>query len=475
MQKFDNAGNKVGPESQINTFYASNQNDSSVTELIDGGYVVTWTSYSQDGSYDGIVAQRFAANGSRLGAEVKVNDTTYHHQNQPSIDSLEDGGYVISWTGYNKENSSYDIYTKRYTKEGNEYSNLGELSIEKNGNLEINVADLLSNDVDAENDSFELVSVQNATHGSVELVILASGAKQVVFKAAADFVGKASFTYIIEDEHGATDSATVYVNVAANRSTPLILDLDQDGVQTIGIDAGVLFDIDADGVKDSTGWVSNSDGLLVHDLNADGVINDASELLGEHTVKQDGSKAKDGFDALADLDSNNDGVFNAEDDSYSKLQVWKDANSDGVSQAHELFSLLDVGVASINLDNSAVSEISNDNWTGLRSQWSDGDGEQHNIDDVWFSYEAAAVGKLDFTDLLKTEEVLMDSMEPFLNVAQQSEGAQVDIDETDQFSQSSYNTEQANQVISQQLSNIVGSESNDIVQLLIDNNQINME
>ncbi len=409
LQKFANDGSKVGAETQINTIYKGNQNDSSVTELEAGGYVVTWTSYGQDGSYDGIVAQRFAGDGSRRGAEVKVNDTTYHHQNQPSIDSLEDGGYVISWTGYNKENASYDIYTKRYTKDGNEYTNVAEMSVEKNGDLRINIADLLKNDLDPESDNFNLISVQGANHGTVELVTLASGVKQVVFKAADDFIGKASFTYTIEDEHGAQDTATVYVDVINQRSTPLILDLNGDGVSTLGLDQQIMFDIDADGIKDRTGWVSSSDGLLVRDVNHDGVINDASELLGEYSVKKDGTRASDGFDALADLDTNGDGIFDQRDANYSELKIWKDLNSDGISQAHELYSLIDAGVDSINLDRVAVSEQSNGNWTGLRSSWNDLQQNSHVIDDVWFGYEKAEQQKLSLADLLEPDTQLINS------------------------------------------------------------------
>ncbi len=46
--------------------------------------------------------------------------------------------------------------------------------------------------------------------------------------------------------------------------SPLVLDLDGDGVETVGItsDKQVLFDHDGDGVKTATGWVGKDDGLL---------------------------------------------------------------------------------------------------------------------------------------------------------------------------------------------------------------------
>ena len=193
--------------------------------------------------------------------------------------------------------------------------------------------------------------------------------------------------------------------------TPLILDLDGDGVETLSKDAGTNFDIDADGYFDLTGWVGKDDALLVWDKNGNGVIDDASELFGEHSINADGRKAGDGFAALSDLDTNNDGVFDKKDSTYSQLQLWQDENSDAVSQASELVSLQAAGVASIDLNHQQVSEQNNGNWSGLRSSWSDAEGEQHIIDDVWFSYQSGAgdeANPANSTSLLFEAEFIID-------------------------------------------------------------------
>ena len=70
---------------------------------------------------------------------------------------------------------------------------------------------------------------------------------------------------------------------------PLALDLDGDGIETAGLDAGVLFDHDNDGIKTTTGWIKGDDGLLVFDRNGDGLINNGGELFGDNTQKYDGS------------------------------------------------------------------------------------------------------------------------------------------------------------------------------------------
>jgi len=51
-------------------------------------------------------------------------------------------------------------------------------------------------------------------------------------------------------------------NNAQNQASPIILDLDGNGVQTVGLDAGVHFDHNANGFAQQTGWVGQGDGLL---------------------------------------------------------------------------------------------------------------------------------------------------------------------------------------------------------------------
>jgi hypothetical protein len=68
------------------------------------------------------------------------------------------------------------------------------------------------------------------------------------------------------------------------------------------IAAGVKFDLFADGNSVRTGWVSSGDGLLVLDRNADGQVNDGSELFGSSTTLASGERAADGYVALRELD-----------------------------------------------------------------------------------------------------------------------------------------------------------------------------
>ncbi|MGV8832144.1 MAG: cadherin-like domain-containing protein [Devosia sp.] len=55
-----------GDNSVVNTDVSSNPRNPSVA-AIDGGYVVTWSSYGQDGSDSGVYAQRYSSDGTRQG------------------------------------------------------------------------------------------------------------------------------------------------------------------------------------------------------------------------------------------------------------------------------------------------------------------------------------------------------------------------------------------------------------------------
>jgi hypothetical protein len=106
---------------------------------------------------------------------------------------------------------------------------------------------------------------------------------------------------------------------------PLVLDLDNDGIETTSINGwnGVLFDHNNDGVKTATGWLSGDDGFLVLDKDGNGTIDNGNELFGDNTHLTNGAVAADGFAALADLDSNQDGVMDANDAVFANLRVWQ--------------------------------------------------------------------------------------------------------------------------------------------------------
>ena len=97
---------------------------------------------------------------------------------------------------------------------------------------------------------------------------------------------------------------------ATDTRSPLIIDLDGDGVETTTVEKGTHFDHDGNGFAERSGWVGKDDGLLVRDINGNGQIDNGTELFGNNSVLSSGQKAANGFEALKDLDSNSDGDIN---------------------------------------------------------------------------------------------------------------------------------------------------------------------
>lgn len=129
---------------------------------------------------------------------------------------------------------------------------------------------------------------------------------------------------------------------------PLSIDIDRDGViSTLHKNHGVHFDLDNSGFAESTSWIASSDGLLVLDRNANGQIDGGAELFGTETMLSNGTFASNGFEAIADLDDNEDGIISAVDEVFSSLRVWIDSNSDGISTEAELHTLTSLGIESI--------------------------------------------------------------------------------------------------------------------------------
>lgn len=170
--------------------------------------------------------------------------------------------------------------------------------------------------------------------------------------------------------------------------SPLILDLDGDGIETTAMGYGegastVYFDLNNDGFAERTGWVAGGDGLLAIDLNANGKIDNQGELFGN------GGSYTDGFAALSALDSNSDNKITSADANWSQLRVWVDANGDGITDSGELKTLGSLGITRINLNDTPLTNTySNENLVSSSATFVKG-GVTRTIADVWFRNDSA--------------------------------------------------------------------------------------
>lgn len=117
-QRYDVSGVAVGAEFRVNTTTADDQYNVKIASLADGGFVIVWESYLQDGSGAGVYAQRYGANGAVMGTEFRVNTTVADDQAVPDVVGLSDGGFIVTWSSALQDGDSYGVYAQRYDASG---------------------------------------------------------------------------------------------------------------------------------------------------------------------------------------------------------------------------------------------------------------------------------------------------------------------------------------------------------------------
>ena len=117
-----------------------------------------------------------------------------------------------------------------------------------------------------------------------------------------------------------------------------------------------------------------------------------------------GSIADNGFTALADLDSNQDGKITAEDSHFAQLKVWQDANSDGISQANELFTLQQLGITALNVPyKNSNQNLGNGNTLAQVGSFEKQDGTTGKMGDVNLSLNSITTMFSDSVELTEKQ------------------------------------------------------------------------
>ena len=99
---------------------------------------------------------------------------------------------------------------------------------------------------------------------------------------------------------------------------------------------------------------------------ASGKIDNGNELFGNHTISNTAygytdKKATNGYEALKAYDLNGDNVIDEKDEIFNKLKIWKDKNSNGITDEGELSSLADNNIKSIDLNYKEITIDENSN------------------------------------------------------------------------------------------------------------------
>jgi hypothetical protein len=147
-----------------------------------------------------------------------------------------------------------------------------------------------------------------------------------------------------KDEIAALKDRAAKLNKLPRPVTPIAVPL-RDGLRARDLEdlgAAVAFDADGSGLKRKWTWITKDAGWLVYDPKGKGDVGSGLQLFGNVTFWLFWST---GYDALASLDDNRDGVLTG--DELRGLAIWNDANGDGVCDPGEVRPLSDYGIVAV--------------------------------------------------------------------------------------------------------------------------------
>ncbi len=111
--------NTAGSETLVNSQTTDEQRFSNIATTPNGDFIAVWQSKNQDGSGEGIFAQRFNAAGSKIGSEFQVNQFTAGNQTAPVIAVADSGEFAIAWVSDGQDGNGLGIFARKYDSAGN--------------------------------------------------------------------------------------------------------------------------------------------------------------------------------------------------------------------------------------------------------------------------------------------------------------------------------------------------------------------
>ena len=113
-QRFDASGATRGSGFQINTYTTGPQVQVDIAMSRKGGFVVVWASVQDGQGYD-IQARRYDASGSPIGGEFAVVPASaISFQSRPQVGMAADGRFVVGWASSDADGSLEGIVARRF-------------------------------------------------------------------------------------------------------------------------------------------------------------------------------------------------------------------------------------------------------------------------------------------------------------------------------------------------------------------------
>jgi hypothetical protein len=113
-RRFSSAGAALASEFRVNTYTSGAQGYPSVAAGAGGDFVVSWRSNLQDSSDYGVFARRFSSVGAAVANEFQVTVYTTGSQTAPAVTARAAGDFVIAWQSTGQDGSNEGIFAQRF-------------------------------------------------------------------------------------------------------------------------------------------------------------------------------------------------------------------------------------------------------------------------------------------------------------------------------------------------------------------------
>ena len=117
-QRFSNAGTALANEFQVNIYTTSNQTRVAIEPAAGGSFIVSWNSVQDSDNSYGVFARRFSSSGVALTGELQLNTFTQGSQRSPSVASGPEGGSLVVWQSFLQDGSHFGVFARVVSSSG---------------------------------------------------------------------------------------------------------------------------------------------------------------------------------------------------------------------------------------------------------------------------------------------------------------------------------------------------------------------
>ena len=114
-QRYDASGTPRGAPFLVNSVTEGSQELSSVAGLSDGGYVIVWASEIPNSVDHDIYGQVFDAAGNKTGGEFLVSTTGTGDHFEQAVSALAYGGFVVTWSSTTEDAGGVGVFQRVYS------------------------------------------------------------------------------------------------------------------------------------------------------------------------------------------------------------------------------------------------------------------------------------------------------------------------------------------------------------------------